>query len=206
MSLLRRLMAAGTPDELIDEVAGLLAEVRALEVARAKNAERQARWKANNKPAGNVTNVNDVTSVTEADNPPSPDKETSPTPPKEINPSAPEGGDALPRKAGGFRAPAGVTNDTWIAFCAQRKKPVTRIAYDRMLKTIGEAAEVGWPPGELFERAVERGYETIFTPTEKRNVQHRPANDRPAELQNTRFRAAVELDAERNRGQRHAGF
>jgi hypothetical protein len=75
-----------------------------------------------------------------------------------------------------------------------------------MLKTIAEAADVGWPPGELFERAVERGYETIFTPNEKRNVPHRPANDRPDEIQNVRLRAAAQLDAERNRGQRHARF
>jgi len=75
----------------------------------------------------------------------------------------------LTRKAGGFGPPNGIGLDRWNEFCAQRKKPVTQTAYTRMLNTLIDAADAGWPPGEVIGRAIERGWETLFVPNEAKN-------------------------------------
>jgi len=96
------------------------------------------------------------------------DKETSPRPPKEINPT-PRVISTLTRKAGGFGPPTDVELGLWNEFCGQRKKPLTQNAYSAILAKLAEAAEAGWPPGDLFVRALEGGWETIFVPKESKN-------------------------------------
>jgi hypothetical protein len=72
-------------------------------------------------------------------------------------------------KASRFGEPEGVKADSWQAFRKQRKKPLTQIAYDRILKTLEDGKLAGWPPGELVDLAIERGWETVFVPKEQRN-------------------------------------
>jgi hypothetical protein len=192
--LIARLVQENVSPQLIADLAMALARGEASEQ---QAAERRAKDRARKSIPRNSTETAEI-----QDDPSPLDKETlPPTPPiKEIISPTREGGDALPRKAGGFSAPDGVKHETWVAFCQQRKKSLTRIAFDRIQKTIGEAGEVGWPPGELFERAIERGYETIFIPSEKRHG-NRPANDRHDELVNSMVRAAARAeDRSVNRG------
>lgn len=112
-----------------------------------------------------------------------------------------------------FSCPAGMGIDPqhWKDFLANRKRrrlvnSVT--AYEGQLRALNDYATDLWPPGRLVQKAAEKGWGSIVNPLEfeKQNGQHRPANDRPDGIQNVRLRAAVELDAERNGGQRHAGF
>lgn len=187
-ALLQELLDAGCPPMLVVKVGGELARLaeQAASLERRRSADRE-RSQRRRDAEHNVNHVTSRDVADAADAPPSLDKETSPRPLKEINltPRATCAG-ALARKAGGFGPPEGVTLHTWNVFCGQRKKPITKIAYDRMLVTIAEAFDVGWPPGELVERSIEKGWETLFTPTERRNGK-RPANDfgkrdRPGEM------------------------
>lgn len=161
------------------------------EKRRAYDRNRRAEERAKRKSGGSP-----VDSADKADTAPSLDKETSPTPPKEIKPIPGGVTCALTRKAAGFNPPIGVTLPQWNALCQQRKKALTRIAYDRICRTLAEGTVTGWPPGELVERSIERGYETVFVPKENRNG-HRPAND---QISNPRVAAAVKRAAERAGG------
>lgn len=176
--LIARLIAAGTPADLVADVAMELGRMRgeltALDRRRQADRDRQRNKRDADRHDGNVTS-RDNADVT--DTPPALDKETSPRPPKEINPTPRVNcGRALARKAGGFGPPDNVSLDSWNAFASQRKKPITEISYARMLKTLAECADVGWPPGEIVDRAIERGWETLFTPTEPRNGRQQQRN------------------------------
>jgi len=195
----KHLLAAGvTGDALVQAIADMEANAPAtvaVDTGPSKGALRTRAWRERQEASQNVTrDAGDVTVTENVTSPPSLDKETSPRPPKEIKPIprvTPAG--ALPRKAGGFSAPDGVPADRWSAFCQQRKKAVTRIAFDRICKTLNEAREAGWPPGEVVERSIESGYETVFVPKEFRNGQ-RPRNDR-SEPQNAMVRAVRNAEA-----------
>jgi hypothetical protein len=168
VDILTRLIEAGTPAALVAEVAAALARASAdrdaIEGRRTRDRERQASRR--HAMSRDVT-LDDVTSRDTADEPPLLDKETlSPTPPiKEIN-HTPRVIGALARKAAGFGPPEAIEVDRWNVFCSQRKKALTRIAYDRIAKTLTDAASVGWPPGEVLDRSIESGWETVFVPKE----------------------------------------
>ncbi len=74
------------------------------------------------------------------------------------------------RKA--FPEPNGVTAEQWSAFRGQRKKKLNDRSYALLCRKLDKLAEAGWPPGEMIDLAIERGWETVFAP---RNF----ANDRP---------------------------
>lgn len=67
--------------------------------------------------------------------------------------------------------PVGVTKDQWSAFRKQRKKALTDRAYLMICKKLNTLAEAGWPPGEMIDLAIERGWETVFEPKDQRNGQ-----------------------------------
>lgn len=175
---LRHLLDAGASREaILAAVAEMEADLRAsaandpvAEKRRAYDRDRKAQKRAADKERSGGSPVD---SGGNSGHPPSLDKEKSPTPPKEIKPT-PGVVTALARKAGGFGPPEGVPLDRWNALCQQRKKSVTEIAYNRMCKTLREGAEAGWPPGELVERSIERGYETVFVPKEQRHERPNP--------------------------------
>lgn len=63
-----------------------------------------------------------------------------------------------------FPEPSGVTSEQWQAFRRQRKKPINERSYTLLCNKLTELAEAGWPPGEMIDLAIERGWETVFAP------------------------------------------
>lgn len=92
---------------------------------------------------------------------------------------------ASPQRAKGkFPAPDGVGSEQWLAFCQQRKKPLSAYAYTLLTNKLRDLAEDGFPPGPLIDLAITRGWETVFKPRDQRN-------DRPQQPA-SRNSAAVE--------------
>ena len=171
----RHLLAAGvTGEALVAAIADMEAS-QPEQDTRSTGAKRQQRYRERvaerNEASQNVTRDDDVTPT------PSLDKEIPPKPPKENNPIPVC--DTLTRKAAGFGPPQQVERPLWNEFCAQRKKPLSRTAFSRIQTTLNEAAEVGWPPGEIVARSIASGWETVFIPKEPRNG-NRTANHRYA--------------------------
>lgn len=71
-----------------------------------------------------------------------------------------------------FPAPSGVGDDQWKAFQAQRKKPLNDHSYKLLTKKLDGLADDGFPPGEMIDLAIERGWETVFKPYQPRDQQH----------------------------------
>ena len=63
-----------------------------------------------------------------------------------------------------FPAPLGVTAEQWEAFRKQRKKALNHRSYTLLINKLASLAEDGWPPGEMIDLAIERGWETVFAP------------------------------------------
>ncbi|ASK88482.1 hypothetical protein [Sphingorhabdus sp. SMR4y] len=165
MSLLARLIEAGTPAELIEEVAMMIAEKKvsekAVEDARAKARERQAR-KRERDASRDVTQHN----VTDCD-------EENPglsLPPKEINSNPPthtpvykhHGREAFPK-------PDWAESGIWRDFLKNRKAKKltnTETAHRRFLNDIAKLQTDEWPPGRLLEYAVGKGWGAIYEPEE----------------------------------------
>lgn len=84
-----------------------------------------------------------------------------------------------PRARKGWPVPVGVSAEQWVAFCCQRKKPLNEHAYGLLTGKLETLARDGWPPGEMIDRAIEHGWETVFAPKDHRNGRPRqlPAND-----------------------------
>lgn len=81
-----------------------------------------------------------------------------------------------------FPAPFGVTEDQWEAFQAQRKKPLNAHSYKLITNKLSAFALEGYPPGELIDLAIERGWETVFkpyTPKDRSNGQPAQSDLRP---------------------------
>jgi ribosomal protein L12E/L44/L45/RPP1/RPP2 len=69
-----------------------------------------------------------------------------------------------------FPPPIGVTAEQWQAFRKQRKKPINDRSYTLLCNKLVGLAEAGWPPGEMIDLAIERGWETVFEPRSQANV------------------------------------
>ncbi len=68
-----------------------------------------------------------------------------------------------------FPAPLGVNADQWKAFRGQRKKPINERSYVLLCNKLIKLAEDGYPPGDMIDLAIERGWETVFKPWEAKN-------------------------------------
>lgn len=68
-----------------------------------------------------------------------------------------------------FPPPHNVGEDQWRAFRGQRKKPLNERSYLLLCNKLVKLAEDGWPPGEMIDLAIERGWETVFKPWEQRH-------------------------------------
>lgn len=163
--LLKRLADAGTPMDLIMEVAETLAEARAAERLLDRRREKDRLRKRNSKDsAENAENV-------EIRNGVSLDKETSPRPPKEINPIPCE---RIPRA---WALPAGVSLQVWTDFLSNRKRKKlgqTETAWKSFnddLKRV--SALTGIPPPELIRQCTAKGWGGIYDPREEGNGQQR---------------------------------
>lgn len=198
--LLKRLAAAGTPIELIAEVAAemgrLEGECAALDKRRAGERRRKHEQREREAMSRDVTGQ-DVTGrdSEDAPSPQSPPLKVSPDPFKESPPLTPQpvvvGRRAKPK----FAPPEGVGFEQWEAFCQQRKKKLTDHAYSLLCGKLHTLAEAGWPPGKMIDLAIERGWETVFPPKDRPN-DHRPANDR-SEPQNPMVRAVIAAERQR---------
>jgi hypothetical protein len=166
-NLLQRLIEAGTPAALIAEVAMELAKGQAandlLEGRRAKDRARK---------------VPRISTETEE----SAEIHDAPLsrPPNEINSNPPTHTPGIKTRARkGWPVPNGVEPGQWEAFCRQRKKPLSEHAFGLLTGKLAALARDGWPPGEMIDRAIEHGWETVFAPKDHRNGRPRqlPAND-----------------------------
>lgn len=63
-----------------------------------------------------------------------------------------------------FAPPPNVSKDQWAAFRAQRKKPINERSYTLLCNKLLKLSEDGWPPGDMIDLAIERGWETVFAP------------------------------------------
>lgn len=86
-----------------------------------------------------------------------------------------------------FAAPHGVSADQWKAFRAQRKKPLNDRAYLLLCNKLTELAEDGWPPGDMIDLAIERGWETVFAPRNFKNER----SDNPTTIAVQRLTGAI---------------
>ncbi|MGQ3081069.1 MULTISPECIES: hypothetical protein [Alphaproteobacteria] len=158
MSLIARLIEAGTPPDLIEEVAMLIAEQRALEKRRENDRQRQQDRR--DRQAGHVTS-RDVTDVTDAAPFPAPPNENNLTPPthtpENITPRA---------KAADFPRPDFIEAPLWADLLKNRKtKRLTNTptAHEELLADLAElSARTGWPPGKVLKACVARGWGAIF--------------------------------------------
>lgn len=72
-----------------------------------------------------------------------------------------------------FPAPLGVSDEQWKAFRSQRKKALNPHSYVLLCNKLTGLAEHGYPPGEMIDLAIERGWETVFEPRNNSNGQQR---------------------------------
>jgi hypothetical protein len=101
-----------------------------------------------------------------------------------------------------FSAPEGVSADQWDAFRKQRKKPLNERSYALLSNKLRVLAENGYPPGEMVDLAIERGWETVFEPRTFSNA--RPSNPTATAL--ARVRAALGNGRSDNGADEDAGF
>lgn len=206
--LLARLIACGTPAELVGEVAMALAKAEAAAAAQVeaamaptKGALRMRRYRERHTPSPSVTSDAGDAQVTESvtDPAPSPPPLLSPQTPQTTPPPLPhpENSDASTREGRPVRAksrwpramppPAGVSEEQWVGFIEHRKakrQPLTDRAYQLLTNRLTEHANDEWPPGRIVDLIVERGWLTfephwITRTAETRNVT-RAYHDRPS--------------------------
>lgn len=68
-----------------------------------------------------------------------------------------------------FPPPPFVSGEQWSDFRKQRKKPLTPRAYTMICNKLTALAEAGYPPGDMIDLAIERGWETVFAPQGTKN-------------------------------------
>lgn len=68
-----------------------------------------------------------------------------------------------------FPTPPGVSDEQWGAFKQQRKKALNAHSYKLVCAKLLKLAEDGWPPGDMIDLAIERGWETAFAPRDQRH-------------------------------------
>lgn len=163
--LLKRLAAAGTPMDLIMEVAETLADAKAAE--RLLNRRREKDRLRKRSSADSVETVENAETV-EIRGGVSLDKETTPDP-KEINP--------IPcvREPRAWALPAGVSLQVWTDFLSNRKRkrlgttPTAWKSFNDSLARV--SSQTGIPPPQLIEQCTAKGWGAIYDP---RDHQHEP--------------------------------
>lgn len=165
--LLARLIEAGTPANLVAEVARELARAEvaqeAIEARRSADRERQ------NRRRNNVMS-RDTADVTDA---------PLSRPPNEINSNPPththENITPRTRKAETFPCPDGVDQSDWDGLKANRKAKRAALsegAHRQIITKLNRWAEAGWPPGPIVAAAAERGWTTVFETDEMKGAQN----------------------------------
>ena len=75
--------------------------------------------------------------------------------------------------------PDGVNEEQWSAFKAQRKKALNPHAYTLLTNKLRLLADAGYPPGDMIDLAIERGWETVFKPRDQQR--HERSNNPTAD-------------------------
>lgn len=189
MSLLARLIEAGTPADLVAEVAEELARAKvsqeAIEARREKDRERQQRRR--DAHADNVTSrdIADVTTEQEQSPPSlSPNEYIS-------NPHTHPPVTQTPARArqDDFPCPDWADGEVWRDLKRNRrtkKLTNTPTAHKRFISAIEGMADDDWPPGRLIEEIVAKGWGGPHDPRENRKQQ----NDRTQRKQNSNSNTA----------------
>lgn len=123
-------------------------------------SKRKAEWKERKRNASERTGTQENAPETDAET----DAET------ETYSSQPSA--SKKARAQSFPPPDGVSAEQWENLMACRKAKraaMTDGAYFQICRKLKEGADAGWPPGELVDRAVERGWTTVFIPQEAPN-------------------------------------
>jgi hypothetical protein len=166
--LLKRLADAGTPMDLIMEVAETLADARAaqklLEKRREKDRERK-RNPRNSEVSEECAEPEDKGSLQVSPHTPlpKPSKSFPPIPPTDFEERKRAVGACLSRA---FPPPLGVSDEQWSAFTGQRRKKFNSRSYLLLNNKLTKLAAAGHDPGALIDLAIERGWETVFEPKE----------------------------------------
>lgn len=165
--MMQRMSDAGAPFDAI------MVAVRHIEALETANSERKAKDAARKRAKREEEHVSADNPRTVhgrgADNsaaPLSPDK--SPPDPQKLTPNpAPTGRVIPPRAREKFPAPEGVASDQWKGFLQLRtakRQPMTERGYSLLCGKLTGLAEHGYPPGEMIDLAIERGWTTVHEP------------------------------------------
>lgn len=194
MSLLARLIDAGTPAELIEEVAMLLAEQRVLQQRRSADRERQQERRDRVKADASHVTSRDVTDVTDSTPPSRPPNDNNSNPPTHTPPE----NTPPARKADPFPRPDWADPQVWSDWMDVRRAKRARntaTAYAGFLRDVARHSSDEWPPGRLLEHAAARSWLSINRPnTETRHDRPTASND---QIQNPYARAVVARQAAR---------
>jgi len=208
-STLEAMIAAGlTGEQMLDIVRGIEADAKPKDRT---GAERQARHRDKMRAERDAV-TRDITrgTVTAAPSPLAPPLKSPPDPQKITPPISPQPivvetrdpfdilqdvieviADDVKKK---LPAPVGVDRGQWTAFRKQRKKALTDRAYLMICKKLSTLAEDGWPPGDMIDRAIERGWETVFEPKDNRNgLSRQPATPPGNNLRGSRPDPCVDM-------------
>ncbi|WP_156799834.1 hypothetical protein [Novosphingobium resinovorum] len=186
--LLARLIHAGTPADLVGEVAMLLAEQKVLEQRRDGERRRKAKQRADEKAseACHVTSRDvtpchgtsqDIPDNTSLSLPPL----SSPQTPQQTPPTHthPEGESPRPRKAHrfpkDFPCPDWAEPSVWADLLKNRKTrglTNTATAHRKFVQAVEVLVDDEWPPGRLLQEIVARGWAGAYDPRETRNDRH----------------------------------
>jgi hypothetical protein len=91
-----------------------------------------------------------------------------------------------------FAAPPGVSEPQWQAFRKQRRKPLNDHSYALLCNKLRSLADAGWPPGDMIDLAIERGWETVFAPrTDNDRRTYSMGRNQPADGLSSTARAAI---------------
>lgn len=188
---LKHMLAAGMPhDAIVAAVAEMEAAVAAaqpVEKPRSKGAIRTAAWRARHKASQSVTcDDGDVTGDEKRhiDPLPCPPKDNNSNPPTHPRDNTTPRAKAEAHVAAWwawrvkhpFPRPHWATAELWADFlaCRKRKDMVNTVtAHKRLLRDMASAvARTGWPPGEIFEACVEKGWGAIYDTDEMKAAIH----------------------------------
>ncbi len=196
----RHLMAAGVTGEAL---VAAIAEMEAAQPVKDAAAERRRAWDRERKrkiKSGGIP-VESAESTEQLDRPLSlsPNENNS-------NPHTHTPGDITPARKGlKFPCPDGVDPEDWAGLLESRKgqrAPMTERAYVKICSKLKTLEREGWPPGPLVATAVERGWRTVFKPTEHTGTRNDRTASNDQAPRNPYVRAVIARQAARSADER----
>lgn len=167
-NLLARLIEAGTPADLISEVAMLLAERKVLENRRKNERERKAKSRRDSDECHVTSREGTGQDGTTEDSPLSrPPNDNNSNPPTHTPVNKPRA-----RKAD-FVLPSNIPAEAWDGWLEMRKKigkPPTDHAKTLAVAELDKLAADGWPPGDVLNHCTLNAYQGIFPPKDRKNA------------------------------------